>query len=47
MSWFVWIAIVYGAIVIALWLAFMGKPFHFNYKGDRKRVHTPLFSCSS
>lgn len=43
MSWIAWIAVAYGATMIALWLAFMDKPFWFNYKGDRKLVHTPLF----
>lgn len=43
MSWFTYIVVVYGATVIALYLAFMGKPFYLIYKGDRKRVHAPLF----
>lgn len=42
MSWLTIIAIAYAGLVIALYLVFAGKPFYFNYKGDRKRIHAPL-----
>ena len=42
MSWLVWFAIVYGAMIVALWLVLMHKPFHFNWLGDRKSVSVPV-----
>jgi hypothetical protein len=43
MSWLIYIAIAYGVLLCAMLLVFRGKPFTFNYRGDRRPVRVPLF----
>lgn len=43
MSWLTYIAIAYGVLLCVMLLVFRGKPFTFNYRGDRRPVHVPLF----